>query len=290
MKGTAYLVQGTLISLWWLGLAISEDFFDAFQFPGISRMAFNSFFAPDVLIITFLSVLRAYKPIKELELIILGGFAYGSFYCLNASLLSSGGQLPTTLMFLGLFYNLFLVYQSKIYRESKSHNAFSNGLKTILQILCAWSITLILFPWIIIDAFEIQVIAAPSVKILSIAVFILSSILGLSSAYVIVKNGDGTPLPADQTKRLVLNGPYKYVRNPMAVAGMGQGLAICIYFSSIHILVYTLIGGLLWHIVVRPSEEKNMLKRFGKEYLNYQKDVNLWIPKFIKNATKQRTE
>lgn len=279
MKGTAYLIQGTLVALWWLGLTISADFYNAFQFPNISKVAFNSFLAPDVLIITFLSVLRAYKPSRDLELIILGGFAYGSIYCLNASILSSGGYLPTTIMFLGLFYNLFLVYQSKVFKVSKSRNTLSIGLKTIVQILCVWTITLILFPWILIDAFEIDTISSLSVQIISYVVFVLSSFLGLTSAYAIVKHGDGTPLPADQTKKLVIKGPYRYVRNPMAIAGMGQGLAIALYYSSIHLLIYTLLGGLLWHFVVRPVEEKNMLKRFGEEYQRYRGQVKLWVPK-----------
>ena len=118
-----------MVALWWLGLTISADFYNAFQFPNISKVAFNSFLAPDVLIITFLSVLRAYKPSRDLELIILGGFAYGSIYCLNASILSSGGYLPTTIMFLGLFYNLFLVYQSKVFKVSKSRNYFIHRAK-----------------------------------------------------------------------------------------------------------------------------------------------------------------
>jgi len=286
LKGTAYLIQGTLVSLWWVGLAINNDFYEAFQFHEVSALAFNSFFAPDLLVITVLSVLRAYKPIRDLELIILGGFAYGSLYCLNVSVISLSGYLPTSIMLLGLFYNLFLVYQSRIFKESKSQNAILNGAKTVIQILCVWSITLALFPWIIIDAFEISVESTPFTKVLSYVIFILSSFLGLSSAFAIVKFGDGTPLPADQTKRLVIQGAYKYVRNPMAIAGMGQGLAVSLYFNSIHILIYTFIGGLLWHIAVRPIEERNMFKRFGEEYQNYRKNVNLWIPKLAKTVEK----
>jgi protein-S-isoprenylcysteine O-methyltransferase Ste14 len=117
------------------------------------------------------------------------------------------------------------------------------------------------------------------VKLFSYLVFILSCILGLLSAYHIITYGNGTPLPADQTKKLVINGPYRYVRNPMAIAGMGQGLAISIYFGSIHLIVYSLIGGLLWHFVVRPIEEKNMKDRFGSDYVDYKNRVMLWIPK-----------
>ncbi|MDG2185455.1 MAG: hypothetical protein P8K79_07235, partial [Mariniblastus sp.] len=60
MKETAYLLQAALISAWWLGLATSPGFFNAFQFAGIPPVSFWAFFAPDVLLITTLSVVRAY--------------------------------------------------------------------------------------------------------------------------------------------------------------------------------------------------------------------------------------
>lgn len=282
MKGTSYLIQAALVSLWWVGLSTSQVFFIAFQFPSIPKVAFNSFFLPDLVLIMGLSLLRAYKKNKTLEWIILGAFAYGSLYCLNASVLTGGGFLSTTIMMLGLGYNLFLVNQSQLFRQSKSQSKIINGLKTVFQIICFWSISLVLFPWIIIDGFDLLPTDKISFVVSSYALFIFSSILGLSSAYAIVKYGDGTPLPTDQTNQLVTNGIYTYVRNPMAIAGMGQGIAICTFFESIHIFIYTLLGGLLWHIVVRPIEEKNMLRRFGKAYNEYTKTVGLWFPKLIK--------
>ena len=93
MKETAYLLQATLISLWWIGLLINQEFYDAFQFPRIGNDAFNSFMIPDLFIIAFLSIVRAYKKIKELDYIILGGFGFATLYCINATLLTNGGIL-----------------------------------------------------------------------------------------------------------------------------------------------------------------------------------------------------
>ena len=73
-----------------------------------------------------------------------------------------------------------------------------------------------------------------------------------------VRDGKGTPLPLDQTNKLVVKGPYRYVRNPMAIAGLGQGIAVSVLLGSIHIFVYTLVGAILWQVVVRPMEERNM--------------------------------
>jgi hypothetical protein len=37
MKGTAYLLQSALISLWWIGLLVNQEFYEAFQFPEIEK-------------------------------------------------------------------------------------------------------------------------------------------------------------------------------------------------------------------------------------------------------------
>jgi len=286
LKGTGYLLQATLISLWWLGLSISDHFFSAFQFPEIGAKAFNSFFIPDLMVIAILSVVRAYLSKRELEFIILGGFAYGTFYCVNASILTQGGYLATTVMSLGLMYNLFLVFQGQVFRESESKSTWVNGLKTLTQIICVWSITLVLFPWLIMDSFG-ENLTPPlgTTFVLSVTLFILFGFLGLLSAYSIVKVGNGTPLPIDQTTELVISGPYRYVRNPMAIAGVGQSIAVSIAFSSISVLTYALLGAVLWHIVVRPLEENNMRVRFGSDFDDYRKRVSCWIPK-LNNSSK----
>ena len=109
--------------------------------------------------------------------------------------------------------------------------------------------------------------------------FLLASVLGLASAFYMVRDGAGTPLPLDQTNKLVVSGPYRFVRNPMAVAGISQGLAIALIFQSVALLIYSLLGALVWHLVVRPFEEADMVTRFGESYLEYRSKVACWIPK-----------
>jgi protein-S-isoprenylcysteine O-methyltransferase Ste14 len=280
MKGTAYLLQATLILLWWIGMLLNQDFYDAFQFSDISKTAFNSFFLPDLLIISILSIIRAYNEKKELGLIILGGFAYASLYCINATILTKSGFLATTVMALGLAYNIFLVYEKQLFRKSNTTNILTNGIKTIIQIICVWTITLLIFPIIILKSFgEIPTITTTN-KLIGISLLFLFSIIGIYSAISMVINGKGTPLPLDQTQQLVSKGLYKYVRNPMAIAGIGQGISISIIFGSISIFVYIIIGAILWQFVVRPIEEKDMEMRFGKEYDLYKENVKCWIPNF----------
>lgn len=243
-------------------------------------MAFNSFLLPDLMVVALLSVIRAYKNKSSLEYIILGGFAFATLYCVNACILTKGGYLSTTVMLLGLAYNLFLIKGERSFRISSTDNNFINGAKTIVQILCVWTITLFTFPALILNSFGGLSPVTYGYKEIGIFLFMIFSLLGISSAYTMVNVGKGTPLPLDQTQKLVTQGPYKYVRNPMAIAGIGQGIAISVIFGSLHIFIYALLGAVLWHYVVRPLEEKDMVQRFGESYDEYRSMVRCWVPTF----------
>lgn len=285
MKETAYLLQAALISAWWVGLATNRIFFAAFQFDEIPPTAFWAFFAPDVILIAALSAVRAYRKLTILEYVILGAFGYASLYCVNASFLTRSGYLSTGLMLLGLGYNFFLCFNESLFRNS-SASFIHNVAKTVIQIVCIWILALVVIPFIILDAFE--TLAMPRLGFslyLGSVVFACCSALGLTSSYFMVRDGSGTPLPLDQTNKLVVAGPYHFVRNPMAIAGIGQGIAIAIIFQSIPILIYSLLGALVWHLVVRPIEERDMVRRFGDSYLEYQQRVSCWIPTFRRRAT-----
>lgn len=80
-----------------------------------------------------------------------------------------------------------------------------------------------------------------------IAVLLLDSALGLWSAVVMSMRGDGTPLPSAMPNRLVIAGPYRWIRNPMAVAGIAQGAAVGLILQSWLVVAYTVVGSLVWN-------------------------------------------
>lgn len=280
MKETGYLLQAALIAVWWLGLGMSPWFFAAFQFEGISELTFWGFLFPDLLLITGLSVVRGYYAATALEWVILGAFGYATLYCVNITLLTGSGYLPSTLMLLGLAFNGLLCANRSLFRNASSH-LLGNALKTLVQIICMWTILLVAIPAVILEAFDAFRWPAGGWPLwLGGILFGCCSLLGLSSAYVMVRDGQGTPLPLDQTNRLVVSGPYAYLRNPMAVAGLGQGLAVALITQSVPVLVYVAIGALLWQVVVRPMEERDLSERFGDSYRCYCQEISCWIPRF----------
>jgi protein-S-isoprenylcysteine O-methyltransferase Ste14 len=102
---------------------------------------------------------------------------------------------------------------------------------------------------------------------------------GLHCAWLFAWHGDGTPLPLDTTRRLVVRGVYAHLRNPMAVFGLTQGLAVsCLLGTRLGIL-YVLAGAIAWNLFARPLEERALLERFGVAFESYRAAVPCWWPR-----------
>lgn len=168
-----------------------------------------------------------------------------------------------------------------IFKTAKSKNRWWNLLKTFLQTSVFWLVFLYVLPRLIIKIEGMLHLPSFSPLILlGWSCFVFFSILGLFSGYTMSWWGRGTPLPMDCPNELVIQGPYRLVRNPMAVAGIGQGICVGIILGSYSVIVYALLGAVLWHIWIRPTEEADLLERFGVSYQHYQKEIKCWIPTF----------
>lgn len=166
------------------------------------------------------------------------------------------------------------------FRPSTSQNAGWNLAKTALQTSVFWFIFLYVFPQLILKMErELQWPSFSFSEWIAWLLLLVFSVLGVYRGYAMSRFGQGTPLPTDCANELVVQGPYKIVRNPMAVAGIGQGISIGLIHGSWSVIVYAFAGAILWHIAVRPAEEADLKSRFGDAYILYKKQVKCWIPK-----------
>lgn len=168
---------------------------------------------------------------------------------------------------------------NKLYKPSASKNGSWNLFKTFLQTSIFWMVFLWILPKLLftLEKNTVETHFEPY-KTLGWLLFMLFSVLGLWSGYTMSWYGKGTPLPLDCPQKLVIKGPYKYVRNPMALAGIGQGIAVGIILGSTLVIIYALSGSFLWHFLVKPSEEADLQNRFGLDYNEYCKKVKCWMP------------
>lgn len=94
-----------------------------------------------------------------------------------------------------------------------------------------------------------------------------------------VREGRGTPAPVAATTRLVVRGPYRFVRNPMYVALITIVLGEAIVLGSVPLLIYVAFIWLVFHTFVVAYEEPTLRERFGAEYDAYRSRVPRWIPR-----------
>lgn len=91
--------------------------------------------------------------------------------------------------------------------------------------------------------------------------------------------GKGTLAPWDPTRRLVVVGIYRYVRNPMISGVCAVVLGEAVLFGSLPLLTWALIVIAVNLVYIPLSEEPGLRKRFGAEYDEYARSVPRWIPR-----------
>jgi protein-S-isoprenylcysteine O-methyltransferase Ste14 len=100
-----------------------------------------------------------------------------------------------------------------------------------------------------------------------------------TTIWLFINIGRGTLAPWSPTKKLVIIGPYRHVRNPMIAGVLMTLLGESIAFGSTWIFLWFLLFFGINQIYFVYSEEPGLEKRFGGEYIIYKKNVPRWIPR-----------
>ncbi len=120
------------------------------------------------------------------------------------------------------------------------------------------------------------VIGAPQVA--GLMMVTIGTVIALSCVFTFVFIGKGTPAPFDPPRKLVIRGPYRFVRNPMYI-GAGMTLAgAALYYQSLPLLGYTALFFLVTHLFVVLYEEPTLRRTFRDEYEAYFRRVSRWLP------------
>ncbi|WP_022884319.1 isoprenylcysteine carboxylmethyltransferase family protein [Glaciibacter superstes] len=213
--------------------------------------------------------------------LIMGAAVAGSLIALCGIVL---GRVPTRWIIHGPF-----AFRPAVMRQS----AATNVVSTFAQIVVFWGFFLAVIPLVIAvleRRWEVAVPLPPFTAGVGVAILALASALGIWSAVVMSTLGDGTPLPSAMPGRLVVAGPYRWIRNPMAVAGIVQGVAVGLMLQSWLVIAYSVAGSLLWNYAVRPLEESDLEERFGDDFRHYRNTVRCWIPRYGRSNWSPRLE
>ena len=119
----------------------------------------------------------------------------------------------------------------------------------------------------------------PGARLVGIALFLVGLPLFVAFNLRFVREGEGTPAPIAPTRRLVVGGPFRYVRNAGYVAVLALVVAQGLFFGSGLVLAYATALFIVFHTFVRLYEEPTLRRQFGSEYDAYCQRVPRWIPR-----------
>ena len=91
--------------------------------------------------------------------------------------------------------------------------------------------------------------------------------------------GRGTLAPWDPPSKLVVRGPYRYVRNPMISGVLTMLLGEAALFGSWELLIWAAVVFALNAVYFVAVEEPGLRRRFGAEYEAYAARTPRWVPR-----------
>ena len=107
--------------------------------------------------------------------------------------------------------------------------------------------------------------------------FFAAALFILFWSFGLFKKKETPILPGQKPTALVIEGPYKFTRNPMYL-GVTTALAgVAIYLGDILAFLAPIAFFIFVSVRFIPREEKMMEKLFGKKYLDYKKRVRRWV-------------
>lgn len=290
---TYFLTQATLIAAWWALLWSYAPSIRWFLPDGAPASALTTFWLPDAVMLVGGSLVAAVAIWRQARWAATAVWSlavvswYPTLWCLATSLASNEGWIATALMATMASVSLAMATicgsgrrppaTIRVVPMSRTQAVAS----TFGQLVIFWSLFLWILPRGIDEAARhlgMQAFHHPAQSTRSFVLLALASMLGIWSALTISLHGHGSPLPTATAPTFVIAGPYRWIRNPMAMAGIAQGLAVGWYLGSIAVIGYALCGAMVWQFVVRPVEERDLVQRFGTAYLRYRDTVPLWFP------------
>lgn len=133
--------------------------------------------------------------------------------------------------------------------------------------------------WVLSSAPMTRPASTGTPQVAGLVIAAVGSLLALWCILTFAFIGKGTPAIFDPPRRLVVRGPYRFVRNPMYI---GAGLAVsgaALYYRSVALFAYAVGFWLVTHLFVIAFEEPTLLRTFQHDYDHYRRNVSRWWPR-----------
>ncbi|MBC7767446.1 MAG: isoprenylcysteine carboxylmethyltransferase family protein [Phycisphaerales bacterium] len=111
------------------------------------------------------------------------------------------------------------------------------------------------------------------------ALMIIAGLAALIDCFVRFALKGGTPAPIAPTAELVVDGLYRFVRNPMYLAVLLLIFGQMLVFANAGLLAYGVAVSLGVHFFVLGYEEPKLKRSFPEAYAAYSENVGRWLPR-----------
>jgi len=113
-------------------------------------------------------------------------------------------------------------------------------------------------------------------QLISWILLIISAYAG-AEGYLLLKRKGRSVENFENTTVLVKSGIYKYIRHPLYLSLLLLGTGVMMKNTGTLQLILGLINVVAIYFTAM-TEEKEMISRFGKDYLQYMKESKMFIP------------
>ncbi len=176
--------------------------------------------------------------------------------------------------------------RSRYIRPSTTSSTAALWVKSAVNAAGFFAVVLALLPWLAHQALPTSLpFAGTASRRVGVTLFVAGVAVWTWCLDIFSRHGRGTPFPLDAPSRLVTQGPFGVIRNPIIAAEIGIAWAETLYFASLGLLLYAAFVSVLGHVAVVRFEEPELRQRIGAAYDEYCARVPRWLPRLPSHRT-----
>jgi len=134
-------------------------------------------------------------------------------------------------------------------------------------------------PWRYLGLRQVRIAWRDPLQLLGILLAALGVGLLAMCIWEFARSGRGTLAPVDPPRHLVVQGLYRFVRNPMYVSVTTILVGELLITRTAALTLYCAGWLLAVNLFVIGYEEPALRRQFGESYERYTKTVGRWIPR-----------
>jgi protein-S-isoprenylcysteine O-methyltransferase Ste14 len=189
-----------------------------------------------------------------------------------------------SLLFLGVFTARNLIVKTKVKQRVRASESVLNTSILFTTICILTTIFSVLSDRLYKLLGAIAFLRSPIVSYAGFALFAISIVAGwFVSAHL--KKSWRVGIHEDQRTELIINGIYKYVRNPYFVSYFAMFFSLFLVRPSIALMVIIAITVAIFHRMIL-NEERYLAKIHGERYLRYKETTGRYFPLILKSHSK----